>query len=249
MYWLLPDSPQTASFLTETERKQAFARVQGLRKSADTRKWNRQQFKEAMVDPRTWLLFLLAVFTTVPGGGLTAVSLPCSSFTAYKRQRLISMPVPQFSSIITKSFGYDIFQTYLLGMTTGAFLLFFVIFTVVISTQFRNARCVSIALLNIVSLAGCLMIKLVSPDRRLTRLAGLWLIGGYASAFPTILSLISSNITGHTKKAVVSAVLFLGFCSGYIVGPLTFKAGEAPGYPVSSPQTSRSCSRGSETGC
>lgn len=76
MYWLLPDSPQTASFLTEIEKKQAFVRVQGLRRSADTRKWNQAQFKEALIDPRTWLLFLLAVFTTLPGGGLTAVSVP-----------------------------------------------------------------------------------------------------------------------------------------------------------------------------
>lgn len=117
-------------------------------------------------------------------------------------------------------------------MTTGAFLLFFVIFTVVVSTRFKNARCVSIAILNIISLVGCLMIKLVDPHQKLTRLAGLWLIGGYASAFPTILSLISSNVTGHTKKSVVSAVLFLGFCTGYIIGPLTFLASEAPNYPV-----------------
>lgn len=75
MYWLLPDSPQTARFLTEVEQKQAFARVQGLRRSADTRKWNGPQFKEALVDPRTWLLFFLAVFTTLPGGGLAAVSI------------------------------------------------------------------------------------------------------------------------------------------------------------------------------
>lgn len=118
-------------------------------------------------------------------------------------------------------------------MTSGAFLLFFVIFTVVISIRFKNARCISIALLNIISLVGVLMIKLVEPEKKLTRLAGLWLVNGYASAFPTILSLISSNITGHTKKAVVSAVLFLGFCAGYIIGPLTFLAREAPTYSVS----------------
>lgn len=126
-------------------------------------------------------------------------------------------------------------------MTTGAFLLFFVFFTVVISTRFQNARCISIAMLNMISLAGCLMIKLVDPHHKLTRLAGLWLIGGYASAFPTILSLISSNITGHTKKSVVSAVLFLGFCTGYIVGPLTFVASEAPRYPVGLLTSFQSC--------
>lgn len=71
--WLLPDNPQTAWFLSERERRLAFSRVQGARHSAETRKWNHGQMKEAMLDPRSWLLFLLCLFTTLPGGGLTAV--------------------------------------------------------------------------------------------------------------------------------------------------------------------------------
>ncbi|KAL1871015.1 hypothetical protein Plec18167_007323 [Paecilomyces lecythidis] len=206
--WIfLPNNPQTASFLTPEERQLAFARVQGIRHSADTRKWSNAQMKEALIDPRSWLLFLLCVFTTLPGGGLTA-----------------------FGSIILKSFGYSVLQTQLLTMSQGAFLLLFVIFTVVVSMVFNNARCISIALLNIISLAGALMIRMLPESHKLGRLGGLWLIGGYASAFPTILSLVSSNITGHTKRSTVNGMLFLGFCMGYIVGPLTFLADEAPTY-------------------
>ncbi|KAH8689921.1 major facilitator superfamily domain-containing protein [Talaromyces proteolyticus] len=187
--WLLPDNPQTAWFLSERERKMAFARVQGARHSTETRKWNHGQMREALMDPRSWLLFLLCVFTTLPGGGLTA-----------------------FGSVVLKSFGYSVLQTQLLTMSQGAFLLLYVVLTVVVSVTFKNARCVSIALLNLISLAGALMIKLL-PD-----------------AFPTILSLVSSNITGHTKKSTVNGMLFVGFCVGYIVGPLTFLPGEAPAY-------------------
>ncbi|KAL2417683.1 putative transporter [Exophiala dermatitidis] len=210
VFFFLPDNPQTAYFLDANERKQAFARVQGLRHSADTRKWKNAQVKEALLDPRSWLLFLLSIFTTLPGGGLTAVSF--------------------FGSIVTKSFGYTLFQTQLLGMVTGIFLLTFVVITVALSMIFKNGRCISIAVLNVISLAGCLMVKLVPADQKWTRMAGLWLIGAYASAFPTILSLVSSNITGHTKKATVNGMLFIGFCTGYIIGPLTFLADEAPGY-------------------
>jgi hypothetical protein len=74
MYFVLPNNPQTAKFLTPEERRLAFARVQGMRHSADTRKWSTAQFKEALIDPRSWLFFLLNIFTTLPGGGLTAVS-------------------------------------------------------------------------------------------------------------------------------------------------------------------------------
>lgn len=117
-------------------------------------------------------------------------------------------------------------------MSLGAFLLLFVVFTVAVSMMFKNARCVSIALLNIASLVGALMIKLLPESHKLGRLGGLWLIGGYASAFPTILSLVSSNISGYTKKSTVNGMLFVGFCIGYIIGPLTFLADEAPGYKV-----------------
>lgn len=118
-------------------------------------------------------------------------------------------------------------------MSQGAFLLLFVVFSVVVSMTFKNARCVSIALLNVISLVGALMIKLLPESHKLGRLAGLWLISAYASAFPTILSLVSSNITGHTKKSTVNAMLFAGFCIGYIIGPLTFLPREAPTYQVS----------------
>lgn len=127
-------------------------------------------------------------------------------------------------------------------MSQGAFLLLFVVITVTVSITFKNARCYSIALLNLIALAGALMIKLVPENEKVTRLAGLWLVSAYASSFPTILSLVSSNICGHTKKAVVNGILFLGFCTGYIIGPQTFLASEAPGYRVRF-YVFRSCSR------
>lgn len=123
-------------------------------------------------------------------------------------------------------------QTQLLTMSQGAFLLLFVIFSVGLSMIWKDGRCISVALLNVISLAGTLMIMLLPMSNKLGRLGGLWLIGGHASAFPTILSLVSSNVTGHTKKSTVNGMLFFGFCIGYIIGPLTFLPQEAPDYKV-----------------
>ncbi|KAG4274469.1 hypothetical protein FPRO04_09427 [Fusarium proliferatum] len=207
VWWLLPTNPQSAWFLNEHERKLAFERVQGARHSVETGEWNYTQMREAFMDPRSWLFFLICVFSTIPGGGMTA-----------------------FGSIIIKDFGYSVLQTQLLSMSVGAFLLFFVIMTVAISMTLKNSRCLSIALLNFISLAGVLMVKLLPESNKTGRLGGLWLVCAHASAFPTILSLVSSNITGHTKKATVNGMLFIGFCTGYIIGPLTFIAQEAPAY-------------------
>ncbi|CCT65215.1 related to DAL5-Allantoate and ureidosuccinate permease [Fusarium fujikuroi IMI 58289] len=207
VWWLLPTNPQSAWFLNEHERKLAFERVQGARHSVETGEWNYAQMREAFMDPRSWLFFLICVFSTIPGGGMTA-----------------------FGSIIIKDFGYSVLQTQLLSMSVGAFLLFFVIMTVAISMTLKNSRCLSISLLNFISLAGVLMVKLLPESNKTGRLGGLWLVCAHASAFPTILSLVSSNITGHTKKATVNGMLFIGFCTGYIIGSLTFIAQEAPAY-------------------
>ncbi|OQE73969.1 hypothetical protein PENNAL_c0085G03378 [Penicillium nalgiovense] len=207
LLWLLPNNPQTAWFLNERERKLAFARVQDDGSAYGSSVLAVLLTLHIYDSPWWWL------------DGARTFNQPTANQTILK-----------FGSIILKSFGYSVLQTQLLTMSQGAFLLFYVAFTVIVSITFKNARCVSIALLNIISLAGALMIKLLPESHNLSRLGGLWLISAYASAFPTILSLVSSNITGHTKKATVNGMLFVGFCIGYIVGPLTFLPREAPTY-------------------
>lgn len=49
---------------------------------------------------------------------------------------------------------------------------------------------------------------------------------------PIAMTIISSNIGGFTKKATVSAVFFILYCVGNIVGPQLFFEDEAPKYQV-----------------
>ncbi|KAF5531557.1 DAL5-Allantoate ureidosuccinate permease [Fusarium napiforme] len=177
------------------------------------------------------LRILLGAFEAAIGPGFTIITS-----TWYKpsehalRHGLWYGGASVFGSVIIKDFGYSVLQTQLLSMSVGAFLLFFVILTVGISMTLKNARCLSIAILNFISLAGVLMVKLLPESNKIARLAGIWLVCAQASAFLTTLSLVSSNITGHIKKATVNGMLFVGLCVGYIIGPLTFIAQEAPGY-------------------
>ncbi|KAL4762720.1 major facilitator superfamily domain-containing protein [Aspergillus foveolatus] len=71
------------------------------------------------------------------------------------------------------------------------------------------------------------------PDsNRWERWAGIFLLGPFATSIPISLSLITSNVGGLTKKATVSAVLFLAYCTGNIIGPQLFLDEEAPKYPT-----------------
>jgi hypothetical protein len=45
-----------------------------------------------------------------------------------------------------------------------------------------------------------------------------------------IMSLITANTGGSTKRSVVNAVFFIAYCVGNIIGPFAFKSDEAPQY-------------------
>jgi hypothetical protein len=70
-------------------------------------------------------------------------------------------------------------------------------------------------------------------SNRWGRWAGIFLLGPFATSIPISLSFIRSNVGGSTKKATVSAMLFLAYCTGNIIGLQLFLDKEAPKYPVS----------------
>jgi hypothetical protein len=45
-----------------------------------------------------------------------------------------------------------------------------------------------------------------------------------------IMSLITANTGGSTKRSVVNAVFFIAYCVGNIIGPFAFRSDEAPQY-------------------
>lgn len=71
---LLPGSPLKAGFFTEHERALAVDRVKSSNTGIENGHFKMKQFIEALLDPETWLLFLFAVASNSPNGGLTTVS-------------------------------------------------------------------------------------------------------------------------------------------------------------------------------
>ena len=167
------------------------------------------QFVEALIDPKTWLMFAYTVLSSLPNGCFT-----------------------NFTSLIIKGFGFDTLTTILLGMPSGAFHLSYVIFGALAATKLPKARCLTIAALNTIALVGCLLVRQLPEDNKVGRLFGIYLFGAYAGGFPISLSLVASNTGGFTKRGTVTAILFLGYCAGNIGGPQMFLATEAPRYPT-----------------
>jgi ACS family allantoate permease-like MFS transporter len=84
---------------------------------------------------------------------------------------------------------------------------------------------------NNISLIGCILVY--ATDNKGPRLLGLFIFVAYAAGIPLTLSMVSSNVSGYTKKATVSAIMFIAYCTGNIIGPFLFFSEEAPRYQVS----------------
>jgi MFS family permease len=132
--------------------------------------------------------------------------------------------------LIINGFGYDEFQTILMGMPASAFQLTTVILAALFTSYIRKSRLIAMVIIFLMAIAGILMVKLLPDHRKLPRLAGYWLVTAVAPAFPLMMSLFASNTAGFTKKSTVVALIFVGYCVGNFVGPQFFKDYEAPGY-------------------
>lgn len=86
-------------------------------------------------------------------------------------------------------------------------------------------------LANIFSLTGSLLVR-YGPNQG-SQLFGLWVFVAFAAGFPISLSMVASNVAGFTKKSVASAMMFMAYTAGNIIGPFLFFPSEAPGYSVS----------------
>lgn len=97
----------------------------------------------------------------------------------------------------------------------------------------RDTTTYMMMLVCIPPIVGTAVLTAVPQANKWGRLVCVWIIFTHTTLIPLAISLISSNATGFTKKAVISCVLFLGFSAGNIVSPHLFKANEEKeGYPT-----------------
>ncbi|KAF2687832.1 MFS general substrate transporter [Lentithecium fluviatile CBS 122367] len=204
---VLPDLPTTARFLTEHQRIIAVERVAGNRQGVKNRHFKKYQAWQTLQDPKTWILFVMAVGAQIPNAALTS-----------------------FSSLIIKSFGVDTLGTQYLQIPGGAVQFLSLIAGGFVCTHWPNSRCITMTVANSLCIIGAAMLVALPASNKWGRLIALWLCYFQGLGFSMSLTIVSSNVAGYTKKQLTGAALFTGYCVGNIIGPQTFKTSEKPGY-------------------
>lgn len=115
-------------------------------------------------------------------------------------------------------------------MPQGACQVVFTLLATYLATRIRKSRCIVICCMLCISILGWCLVGYLPNENTNGKLAGVSIMAAYAVGFPLTLSIIASDVAGYTKKTVVSAILFLGYCAGNISGPQVFLAKDAPQY-------------------
>ncbi|KAL0934893.1 pantothenate transporter [Colletotrichum truncatum] len=202
----MPLDTNKAWFLNERERYIATKRLALDRATRDRAHFDVAQAKEALTDPRTALYALMALFITLP------------------------TPIVKFSSLVINGFGYSKFETMLVGLPSGAIAFILVWIGGLGPRFFPNTRCLFGVFLAMVPMLGSLLLVVLPSHLSWGIVASTWLAGSTAPPLGQVVGLMASNVKGNTKKSVVSAVFFIFYCIGCIVGPQLWQKEDAPRY-------------------
>lgn len=193
---ILPDMPSTAKFLTDEEKVIAAKRVSANRQGIKNRHFKTYQMWQTFTDPKTWILFVMAVGAQIPNSALT-----------------------QFASLVIKSFNVSTLGTQYLQIPGGAVQFLALLGGGIVCSRWPNKRCITMITANTLCIIGSGMLVGLPTSNKWGRLVGLWLCYFQGLGFSMSLTMVSSNVAGYTKKQLTAATLFVGYCVGNIIGP------------------------------
>ena len=205
--FFLPDSPNTARFLSEEEKIAALERVRLDQAGTHNKKIKRYQVVETFKDVRTWIMFIIILCIGIPNGGLSA-----------------------FTNIITQSFGWTERQTLLLDMPRAPIGGFAVVAVGWLSDRLKD-RMSLVLLFTLPTLIGFVILATMQNSGQKGVLEFAFLFQ-YVSApcFPLCYAWNASNIGGYTKKNTVNAFTLFTFGVGSVIGTYIFLPSNAPSY-------------------
>ncbi|KAI9839757.1 MAG: hypothetical protein M1838_004268 [Thelocarpon superellum] len=192
--FVMPDNQLNARWLTKRERMLAVERIRSNQQGVGNKHFKWYQLKEALTDPLTWAFTFYALAADIPNGGLS-----------------------NFFSQLLVSFGYTPEQSLLYGTPGGAVEVVSLLVCGYLGDRYGNRILVSLGGL-VCATVGMILIVALPLSNNVGRLAGYYMTGASATPFVAILSLISSNVAGYTKKTTVAALYLIAYCAGNIIG-------------------------------
>ncbi|KXH69114.1 major facilitator superfamily transporter [Colletotrichum salicis] len=202
----MPDSPMSAKYLTEREKVIAVERLRANQMGIQSGVWRWDHVWETFLDLKTWCWFVLIIAISIASGGIST-----------------------FGNLIVQSFGYSSFTTILFNIPFGAIQIIAIMGSGWIATRIQKKGIV-IAGVAIIPAIGTVLMLTVPREHKGVLLFGYYLVSALAAITPLIFTWQAQNTAGDTKKKTTAAVVFIGMCTGNIIGPLLYSVDDAPVY-------------------
>ncbi|KAJ9604774.1 Allantoate permease [Cladophialophora chaetospira] len=204
VFWfVLPDSPASAGFLSQEEKRQHVERIRGNEQGIGSKTFKWDQFREALTDINTWLYAFWVFAANIPNS--IAIS---------------------FGNILVTGMGYSKLSSLLLVTPLGAYEVVILIGVTYIAMKTEQRLWCCIAT-HVPSIIGAI---LMASTEKASALVGYYLSGGIPIGWTTILGLQATNVAGSTKKITVTCIGTIAYTVGNIISPQTFQARDAPRY-------------------
>lgn len=189
---VLPDNPQSAKFLTASERQEAIEHVKVNMTGIENKTFKPYQMKQALLDPQSWFLVFITILSMIDNGA-----------------------VSNFSSIIISGFGYSNMESTILQIPSGAVSIIAVFVSTFLVGRY-GYRCSFIGILCIPSVLGAALLTALPKNNRVGQLFGIYLLNFAPALLPIVYSFASSNVAGYSKKITVNAMILMAFCIGNV---------------------------------
>lgn len=205
LFFLLPDSIANASFLTQEERTIAQQRVYTAGTGTAKHAFVSAQAIEAIIDPKTWFLFSMSLLTQIPNSG-----------------------TQNFGNLVLKGFGFSSLDSTLVVLPASFISFASITGAGWLAGKYSDITTYLVCIVVVFPVIGSAIIY--AGGSRGVKLFAYYLLSTGSTALPLLLSLVGTNLKGSTKKMTVTAILFIAYCAGNIIGPQLFKTDEAPHY-------------------
>ncbi|CAO3621459.1 unnamed protein product [Cunninghamella blakesleeana] len=203
-FFFLVDTPHSKLLrLTEEEKDIVEQRIQDNSVVKD-KIVKVHHYWEALREPRFYLITLSAFANNLSTGGLVVFSTP-----------------------FIKSLGFDVLESILLNIPSSTFSVLFTFLAVYLHRK-TGKFSVAVTVCGVIAMIGCILLA-VLPHTGI-KLIGYYLAWAFNGSYVVILTIVSSNVSGYSKKVFYNAAVMIGYTLGNFVGPLVMLAKEAPNY-------------------
>lgn len=83
---------------------------------------------------------------------------------------------------------------------------------------------------NVPAVIGAALVYALPAHNKVGRLVSFYCTNFTNGSLPMMFALTTTNISGQTKRGIANAIMFMGYSTGFIIGPQFFLASQAPTY-------------------